>query len=174
MLKNAIPITRKITKTELARYLNTWDNKPDLVSLGLQKNFDRFMTDMTFVDAAEASLPSVADYKRMIAKTIIFRTAHKLIRPMFASAQINVAVYTVALVAQKFGASLNLDRVWEKQSISPQLLDQIVIWAKEVNQVIHATAGARMPSESVKRPECKEAIMGASYSIASTSIPEVV
>lgn len=173
VLKNAVPVTRKITKTDLARYLNTWDNKPELVSLGLQKNFVKFMDDMTSVDAAETPLPTVADYKRMIAKTIIFRDAHKLIRPMFASAQINVAVYTVALVAQKFGSSLNLDRVWEKQSISPQLLGQIKTWAKEVQQVLQATAGARQKSEWAKRPECKEAIMGASYSLASTSIPEV-
>ena len=110
----------------------------------------------------------------MIAKAIIFRAAHKLVRPMFASAQINVAVYTVALVAQKFGSSLSLERVWEKQAISPQLLGQIETWAKEVKQVLHTTAGARMESEWAKRPECKEAIMGASYSVASTSIPEVI
>ena len=144
------------------------------MSLGLQKNFDKFMAEMTSVDTAEVSLPTVADYKRMIAKTIIFRTAHKLIRPMFASAQINVTVYTVALVAQKFGASLSLDRIWEKQAISTQLFNQIETWAKEVKHVLHTTAGARMESEWAKRPECKEAIMGASYSVASTSIPEVV
>ena len=63
---------------------------------------------------------------------------------------------------------------WEKQAISTQLFNQIETWAKEVKHVLHTTAGARMESEWAKRPECKEAIMGASYSVASTSIPEVV
>lgn len=42
-LKEAIPSARKVTKTDLGKYLNAWDQKPDLVSLGSQKNFDRFM-----------------------------------------------------------------------------------------------------------------------------------
>jgi hypothetical protein len=38
-LKDAIPSSRKITKTDLAKYLNAWAEKPYLVSLGSQKNF---------------------------------------------------------------------------------------------------------------------------------------
>ena len=37
-LREAIPPARKITKTDLAKYLNAWDQRPDLVSLGSQKN----------------------------------------------------------------------------------------------------------------------------------------
>ena len=46
-LKDAIPTTRRITKTDLAKYLTAWDRKPDIVSLGSQKNFDRFMASLT-------------------------------------------------------------------------------------------------------------------------------
>ena len=173
LLKEAIPTARRITKTDLAKYITAWDKKPDIVSLGSQKNFDRFMAGLTLVDGQEASLPTVADYKAMIAKAKIYRDAQKRLRPMFQAFQANVTTYTVSLLSEKLGHRIELDRVWSKQATSPELLAQIAVWAKEVNEVLHASAGGKMVSEWAKRPECKEAVLGASYSAAATNIPEV-
>ena len=172
-LKEAIPAARRITKTDLAKYLTAWDRKPDIVSLGSQKNFDRFMSGLTRADGQEAPLPSVGDFKAMIAKAKIYRDAQKVLRPMFQAFQANVTAYTVSLVSEKLGARIDLDRVWAKQAASPELLAQIAVWAKEVNDVLHASAGGKMVSEWAKRPECKEALLGASYSAPATNIPEV-
>lgn len=172
-LKEAIPTARRITKTDLAKYITAWDKKPDLVSLGSQKNFDRFMAGLTPVDGQEAALPTVAEYKAMIAKTKIYRDAQKLIRPMFQAFQANVAAYTVSLLSEKIGHRIDLNRVWNKQAVSPELLTQIAVWAKEVNEVLHASAGGKMVSEWAKRPECKDAVMGASYSASAANIPEL-
>jgi len=172
-LKEAIPAARRITKTDLAKYITAWDRKPDIVSLGSQKNFDRFMSGLTRADGQEAPLPSVGDFKAMIAKAKIYRDAQKLLRPMFQAFQANVTAYTVSLVSEKLGARIDLDRIWAKQAASPELLAQIALWAKEVNDVLHASAGGKMVSEWAKRPECKEALLGASYSAPATNIPEV-
>jgi hypothetical protein len=172
-LKEAVPTARRITKTDLAKYITAWDKKPDIVSLGSQKNFDRFMAGITPVDDQETPLPSVADYKAMIAKAKIYRDAQKLIRPMFQAFQANVVAYTVSLLSEKLGHRINLERVWNKQAASPELLAQIAVWAKEVNEVLHASAGGKMVSEWAKRPECKDAVLGASYSGAASNIPEV-
>ena len=92
-----IPPSRKITKTDLAKYLNAWDQKPDLVSLGSQKNFERFMEDVAKAEESGfGQLPDVAAYKVMIAKAILFKKAHALVRPMFPAFQANVAAYTVS------------------------------------------------------------------------------
>jgi hypothetical protein len=172
-LKEAIPAARRITKTDLAKYITAWDRKPDIVSLGSQKNFDRFMSGLTRADGQEAPLPSVGDFKAMIAKAKIYRDAQKLLRPMFQAFQANVTAYTVSLVSEKLGARIDLDRVWTKQAASPELLAQIAVWAKEVNDALHASAGGKMVSEWAKRPECREALLGASYSAPATNIPEV-
>jgi len=172
-LKEAVPTARRITKTDLAKYITAWDKKPDIVSLGSQKNFDRFMAGLTPVDGQEAPLPSVADYKAMIAKAKIYRDAQKLIRPMFQAFQANVAAYTVSLLSEKLGHRIDLERVWNKQAASPELLAQVAVWAKEVNEVLHASAAGKMVSEWAKRPECKEAVMSARYSAAASNIPEV-
>lgn len=172
-LKDAIPSARRITKTDLAKYLSAWDRKPDIVSLGSQKNFDRFMAGLTPSDGQEVPLPTVAEFKAMIAKTKIYRDAQKHLRPMFPAFQANVTAYTVALLSQNLGSRIDLDRIWTKQAVSQELLSQIAVWANEVNDTLHATAGGRMVSEWAKKPECKEAVMGASYSIAASNIPEV-
>ncbi|MFZ2208308.1 MAG: AIPR family protein [Porticoccaceae bacterium] len=172
-LKEAIPPARRITKTDLAKYLNAWDKKPDIVSLGAQKNFDRFMASITGQEGVEAPLPTVADYKTMIAKAKIFRDIQKLVRPMFQAFQANVVAYVVSLLADKLGDRIDWDRVWTRQTISPELKGQIEIWAREVNDVLHRTAGGRMVSEWAKKPECCDAVLGASFSSPVEGIPEV-
>lgn len=172
-LKEAIPPARRITKTDLAKYLNAWDRKPDIVSMGSQKNFDRFMAALSLADNQEVPLPNVADYKSMIAKAKLYRDTQKLLRPMFQAFQANVTAYTISVLSEKLGSRIDLNRIWEKQAVSPELMKQIAAWANEVNATLHATSGGRMVSEWAKRPECKEAVMGASYSEPLKGIPEV-
>ena len=172
-LRDAIPTARRITKTELAKYITAWDRKPDVVSLGAQKNFDRFMAGIAPPDGQEVPIPTVAEFKVMIAKAKIYRDTQKLLRPMFQAFQANVTAYTVSLLAEKLGNRIDLDRVWAQQAVSRELLSQIAVWAKEVNDVLHASAGGRMVSEWAKRPECRDAVMSASYSVVIANIPEV-
>lgn len=172
-LKEAIPTSRRITKTDLAKYINAWDKLPDIVSLGSQKNFDKFMNSIAGPEGSEAPLPNVADFKAMVAKARIFRDTQKLVRPMFQAFQANVAAYVISILADKLGDRIDLDRIWTRQSISPELLSQIATWAKEVNEVLHRTAGGRMISEWAKKPECRDAVFGATYSQPANGIPEV-
>jgi hypothetical protein len=171
--KDAIPTGRRITKTDLAKYLNAWDCKPDIVSLGTQKNFDNFITGLAPSEGQETTILTVAEYKVMIAKAKIYLDAQKLLRPMFQAFQANVIAYTVSVLASKLGSRIALDRIWSKQALSPELLSQIAVWAKEVNEALHVFAGGRMVSEMAKKPECKEAVMGARYSSPATDIPEL-
>lgn len=174
ILKEAIPPARKITKTDLAKYLNAWNGLPDVVSLGSQKNFDRFMSTLT-VDDGEPLPPSpdVSEFKSMVAKAIVFKAVHKAVRPMFPAFQANVAAYTVSLIAVRLGERFSLDRVWERQSVSPELISQVAIWAREVNDVLHRSSGGRMISEWAKKPECREAVLGATYSDCSRNMAEI-
>lgn len=173
-LKEAIPPARKITKTDLAKYLNAWDGKVDVVSLGSQKNFERFMAAMTLGEGEPpAPSPDVASFKAMVAKAIVFKRTQSLVRPMFQAFQANVAAYTVGLLAKTFGERFDLDRVWARQGVSPELLAQIGAWAAEVNDVLHRTAGGRMVSEWSKKPECREVVLGENYSEPAAGIPEI-
>jgi hypothetical protein len=173
-LKEQIPPARRITKTDLAKYLNTWDQKPDVVSLGLQKNFQRFMDEVAPTEGEPRPLPSVADYKAMIAKAKLFKDAHKLIRPMFPQSQGNVVIYTLSLLANRLGHRVDLERIWKRQGASPELLAFIQTWAREVNEVIQAAAAGRLISEYAKKPDCKRVVVEADYSAPPPGIPELL
>lgn len=172
-LKETIPSNRRITKTDLAKYLNAWAQKPDSVSFGAQKNFERFMADLTNSDGeATTPLPDVPAYKQMIAKAILFKRAQALVRPMFPAFQANIAAYVVSLVANRLGQTLDFEKVWLRQDISPELKLQIQTWASEVNKVLHDSAGGRMISEWAKKPECWEVVHTAVYTDPVADIPE--
>jgi hypothetical protein len=174
VLKETLPPARRLTKTDLAKYVVAWDQKPDVVSLGAQKCFDRFMEAMGVAeDGGVAPVLDSAAYKAMIAKAILYKAVQKLVRPMFQAFQGNVTSYTVALVSKLVGEQLKLERVWNKQGVSSELLAQIAIWAREVHEELQRTATGRMISEWSKKPECSEAILNARYSTAMEGIPEL-
>lgn len=173
-LKEAIPPGRKITKTDLAKYLVAWDGQPDIVSLGSQKCFDRFMSSMTVEEGQVPSpSPDVAAFKMMVAKVILFKKTHSLVRPMFQAFQANVAAYTVSVLSRNHGERFDLGRVWDRQGVSPELLEQLGVWAREINDVLHASSGGRMVSEWAKKPECRDAVFAEKYSDPAPGIPEI-
>lgn len=168
------PPSRKITKTDLAKYMNAWERKPDLVSLGSQKNFERFMDSLREPEGQpSAPLPDVAAFKAMIAKAILFKKTHALVRPMFPAFQGNVAAYLVSLLADRLGDRIELDKIWAKQDISQALRQQLQVWAVEVSEALHRSSGGKMISEWAKKPECWDAVRSSSYSPAGDAIPEL-
>lgn len=174
-LKLSIPPARKITKTDLAKFLNAWDQMPETVGLGSQKNFMKFMDRISAGDESSlpSSLPDVLTFKKMIAKAIIFKATQKLVRPIFLAFQANVTTYVFSLVANRLGERLDLEKVWIRQDISQQLKAQIKTWSVEVNKVLHDTAQGRMISEWAKKPECWDAVRTATYSATASDIPEI-
>jgi len=177
-LKAAIPSSRKITKTDLAKFLNTWDSKPHVVSLGSQKNFERFMQAFTEQQQEREELVpqeiDVATYKAMISKAIIFKKTQSIVRPMFPAFQGNVVIYLVSLLSFRLGNKIDFNLIWNKQDISPELRNQLQIWAKEINVILHNSSGGKMISEWAKKQECWEIVRNSEYSETIYNIPELL
>ncbi len=169
-LRESSPPARKITKTDLAKFVHAWEGKPDQVSRGSQKNFEHFME--TLAERSDAILPDATEYKRMVAKAIIYKAAQKIVRPRVPAFQANVTAYLVSLLANRLGSTFNLDRVWERQGLSEKLTEQLRVWAMEVHDVLLRTADGRMVSEWAKKPECSLRVLGEAYSNPSAGIPE--
>ncbi len=173
-LKESVPPSRKITKTELAKYLMAWDGRPDIVSLGTQKCFDRFMTSLGEAEAdGRAVVPDKVFFKALVGKALVFKAVHKTARPLVSAFLANVAAYTVAVVSETYGDAFDLDKVWLNQGVSPQFAEQVEIWAREVNDRLHETANGKMISEWAKRPECREAMFARPFSPPSVEVPEI-
>jgi hypothetical protein len=170
-IRDAIPSSRRIIKTDLAKYRNAWDGRPHLVSLGSQKNFELFMA---MTEEQAPSSPGPADYKRMIAQAILFKAVQKLVRSArYPSSQANIVAYTVALLGQIVRARLSLDQIWTRQGLSPELQT----WAAEVAMAVDAglrkSARGRQVSEWAKKEECWEDLRAQRFPEPPPGIPEL-
>jgi len=173
-IKASIPPARKINKTDLAKFLNTWGQLPHLVSLGSQKNFEKFMGRFNGVDGQTVTIiPDKNFYKQTVAKAIIFKTVQKMVRPMFPAFQGNVGIYTISLLAYQAGEKFDLEKIWQQQDISAPLKQQLQTWAVEVDKILHQTAAGKMVSEWAKKAECWDSVKDATYSTLSLGIPEI-
>lgn len=163
-IQELIPTSRKITKTELAKYVCAWDKRPDLVSLGDQKNFTAFMNIIQSTAEDKQLQIDVIYFKNVIAQAIIFKTAQKVLRPKFPAYKANIIAYTVAIVSQEIGSRINLQKIWLNQKISDGFVHQILIWSEEVNKYLHETAKGKQISEWAKKRECWELLSNFEYS----------
>jgi len=170
-LRDTIPASRKITKTDLAKYAQAWAGRPQLVSLGSQKNFERFMADLA---NGSTPAPDVVAYKRLIAQSILFKAVHKIVQsggyPAFRA---NIDAYTVASLSRLVGDRLSLEAVWQRQGLSPELSAWIADLARAVDAALRTSAGARMVSEWAKKDECWTAVSAARLPAAPPGIPEL-
>ena len=171
--KTETPKQRRFSKTDLAKTLNTWAGKPDLVSYGNQKNFQHFMQQLK-QDHPNGFIPDPAWYRAFIAKTIIFRAVQDVVKSLrFPAYQANIIAYTAALIAHRCGDALLYNEIWNAQDVSDAFNDMIADWARAVDEALRRTAGMKMPTEWAKREDCWQAVRGISVNIPDQGIEEL-
>ncbi len=165
------PVSRKITKKELALYIHVWKCKPFLASLGPEKNFIKFMKDGS--DSKE--IPNVDDFKKMVVNAIVYRSAKSAISRLFANYSPQITAYTVSLLSSKTNKKFDFGYVWNKQEISSQLTSQISQWAKTVDELIRLESGKanKRYEEYCKLEECWNLISQNNFGEISRDIPEI-
>ena len=153
-----VPKARRFSKTDLAKYLNAWNGRPDFVSYGNQKNFQFFMQSLkdSYPDGFE---PDAAWYREFIAKAIIFKSTQKLVRARkFPAYQANIIAYTVAVVASRCSAGIDLENIWREQCVPEDLGERLARLIDVVDTELRSSAEDRMVSEWAKRPDCWTAV----------------
>lgn len=150
------PKAQKFTKTDLAKYENTWMQLPHLVSLGAQKNFTYFSLRLKEGDKIGVDHQY---FEHLIAKAILFKRAEKLIGALnYGGYRANIVTYTLALLSYITSQQINLDVIWKKQDISFALQEAIREVSVLVHRIITNPPNARNITEWCKRKECWEAI----------------
>ena len=147
------PKNHKFAKTDLAKYYNCWEQKPEIVGRGAQKNFVNFMT--TVAKKHSEFVPDEDFYKDLISKAIVYTTAEKTARKhKFPAYRANAVAYTIALVSFKTVGRLNLRSIWDRQAPSQELEKLIDDWMPVVWDRIVESAGSRNVTEWAKKEEC--------------------
>ena len=165
------PRSRRLSKLDLARYLNTWTGLPYRVCLGGQKNFQYFM--QRHKDQPPPP-PDEVWFRRLVAIALLYRAAERIIRQMaFPAFRAQIVAYLVAGLSYRTGGRLDFEGIWRRQSITPELEELIRAWAPGIDDILRATAGQRNPGEWFKREECWSVVRDRLPSLLDPVPPEL-
>jgi hypothetical protein len=151
------PTNQRFTKTDLAKYENSWDQIPDIVSLGSQKNFRAYVINQK---KGPLQIPDKYYFSLLVAKAILFKTTDGIIKKLdFGPYKGNYVTYTVALLSKLTNKRIDLEKIWKEQDLSPILQKFIGQLASEVrNRITEGPSGSRNISEWCKKKECWESV----------------
>jgi len=161
------PRPQLFSKTDLAKYLNVWEQKPDKVSMGAQKNFAAFAQDVGQAWKKSEDSYNEAFYKESIAKAIIFKGTEKIVsaQPWYEGGyRANIVAYAIAKMAHDVGIKklvVDFQTVWTNQAISSSMEDALVCVSKYVHDaLVSPPNGIRNVTEWAKKQACWSQIQG--------------
>lgn len=157
------PKDQLITKTDLAKYENSYGMQPHIVSHGAQKNF------MRYAEAACGSFDASPEnfnerwFQHLVAKAILFARTEKIVSAASwytRAYRANIVTYGIAklihMIEDRFPhAVLDLDQIWKTQDLSEAVSLQLELTAKAAQDVLLAPPqeGANV-TEWAKKREC--------------------
>lgn len=170
------PRGQVITKTDAAKYIVSWNQKPHVVSSGAQKNFLAFAAAIKEAWDANDSQFGDTYFKTLVAQGILFNT----IRTRAAKADwyssgylANIVTYTMAKLAFEIdrlckGSTLDFLEIWKTQSIPEDLLEDIDHISHEVFKSLNSENRPVVNvTEWAKRAQCWDVVKGLPVSLSA-------
>ncbi len=146
------PFAQKFTKTDLAKYENTWNMFPHIVSRGAEKNFQDFIMRLRERGGFE---PDKSYFERMVAQAILFRKTEKLVHAQhYGGYRANIVTYTLSKLAHITAQRLDIGNIWATQALTPALQDIIISISREAHAHIIEAPGNGNITEWCKKEEC--------------------
>ena len=152
------PRSQLVLKTDLAKSENSWRMLPHIVSLGAQKNFSgdkpgtfaRYIDDEWGVDGAK--FINDAYYRDSISRIIVFKFVERMVSDADwykGGYRAQIVTYTIAKLASMIkefspGNMVNFKQIWNIQSVSSALANQLERVAQVVSETINKTPVANM------------------------------
>lgn len=169
--KEQAPASQRLNKTDMAKYMNSWDQLPHVVSTGSQKNFVAFMRALRDQDSSFE--PDEEFFKGLVARAILFNSAARIVRKeAFQAYRANIVCYLVSYLSFRAGSQFDFDRLWQKQGPSPELESLLRQWSRPIANAIQESAMARNVTEWCKKDACWEYVKSLDLSL-NCSPPEM-
>ena len=160
------PRRQMFTKTDLAKFVNVWRDRPHIVSRGAQKNFADFARFIGSEWNRQSNSFSEMYFREVVARAIIFRSVERLVTEQSwyqGGYRANVVAYSISKLAHdvaRRGGTINFNRIWRAQEISEGFRRVLVVGASAVHDVIiDAPEGMRNVTEWAKQQACWNRVM---------------
>lgn len=166
------PTAQRFTKTDLAKYEQSWDQLPHVVSLGAEKDYRDFI--LRYREKGEFN-PDASYFRLLIAKAILFKRTDKIVQSLkFGGYKANIVTYTVALLSYLTDRRIDLERIWKEQGLSPVLEENIVYFSKKVHGHITNPPGGKNITEWCKKEDCWKSLLENKFILSDELAAELV
>jgi hypothetical protein len=170
------PSNQLISKTDIAKYAHTLDEKPHWVSLGAQKNFSRFAgkfssksTDVSETEYWEKISPEFGEdyFKSMVAVALIWQKMEDIVDSgrgtwYEGGYRANIVTYTIAKLVhdvRKAGGEIDLEKIWNNQDAGPEIASRLEQLAPSVQaSLLLPPPGVKNVGEWCKKDACWESV----------------
>ena len=139
------PKNQKFSKTDMAKFENTWRMRPYEVKKGAQKNLELLGVKLLREWENDPNNFEIVFYKDLIAKAILFKSSDRAIQyesewyKLSSGYKAETVTYTLSILRHNLneqGLEINLKRIYDAQKISDSLKKQIINLAKEVRDML--------------------------------------
>ena len=151
------PKSQMFTKTDLAKFVNSWDQRPDIVSKGAQANFRHFTITLQEYKGptGKGIIPTQQDFEDVVSKAILFRETEKIVSAKnFGGYRANIVAYTIAWLARLTQSRINFKLIWSHQGLSEALSSQIEELCVQVHSHITDTSQGANVTQWCKKKAC--------------------
>lgn len=175
------PKKQVLKKVDVAKYLNTFDCKPYIVSKGAQASMRYFAEIITKKWENSNTEYNETYYKKLISYAIIFKRTEELVSNQdwykeIKAYRANIVTYSIAIIIdriKKFYPTKTIDykKIWNEQNLYDELYKQLKKTTKEM--LIFITREDRLTlnvTEWCKKEECWKRALDYNFGL----IPEFV
>ncbi len=157
------PKSQMFTKTDLAKYYNSYRQLPHLVCAGAQKNFIKFAEWASESWEKDQRVFNNIFFQRIVCLNILFKKTDILVKraPWYEMGyKAQVVTYTLAYLfyaieKQTPAKVMNFKRIWNEQNISGEVERQLAEIAENMyNHLISPRRGLENVTEWAKREAC--------------------
>jgi hypothetical protein len=171
------PRKQLFSKTDMAKYENTWRMKPYIVKKGAQANLKLLGSEIIHEFEKNEDDFGADFYRDLVAKMILFRESDKAIVSSGwykneKGFKAEAVTYTLALLRYSLleeGKDINLSRIYQNQTVSEELMDFIISLAEVVRNNItnpRFRGGVANPSEFCKSEKGWDKIKKISFDLS--------
>lgn len=151
------PNAQKLTKTDLAKIMNSWASKPHIVSTGAQKNFGIFAEEVSKEWDKDSKAFNEEYFKEVVWKSWVFRAFEKKVlkADWYQQYRANVVTYSIARLSKALvdqGKEIDTEVMWRSQKVPDVLIELLMTLGEKVTDLLLAEdRRISNPSEYAKR-----------------------
>lgn len=158
------PESMVITMLDLARYMELYGCRPDIVSKGKQKLLQRFAEEIKASWEKGDTQYNEFYFKRVVALAIIYKRTDEIIKQSEwyrenRSYKANVIAYTMSIIFNHIrkkhkGFEIDFKRIWNEQAVYEELDEQLTVLQNEVHNFITGPRPTENVTEWCKKELC--------------------